>query len=751
MADQDVLSSSVAITDEEEREATKAKPVLLSMDTERLGKWVRSRWDRLNKQEEERAVELKVNYLRWKGYPFVEAHPNDRSKLFLPPGRKNAKPQGHNRIERGVDRYVAQITVDEPLLEAIPGPGAEDEDDDATEAATFAIRGEWQRLNNNTKMKKRMFSAAIYRSAFVHYFWSPAVGSTQTKPSEGEDEEEKTPEPKGHIDNEELTAFQVRWSNGYDYAHDAPEVMIGRLVTLRDLFELYPEARSLKLTDLSHEPPPDASEYLEDLSGKSGSTEFREGSSETGPDDGDLTGEDLGGESPLLDRKVFHLIYYRHRSATYPEGFFCHVVGKAVPSDKSRGTLRKFEGRPPIAHYKFLHHPVDKYGRSLVDILRATQDMLDWVNGQVLRYLQSLRSRYFVHITTDVNRRDLESAQDTVIPWSGNQPPQRETPPQMPGALFEWTDRVGQAFADDLGIHESARGIHVPGVQSGEHVAQLRVGDETILGLTRDQMVEGLQQEGRVILRMIKNFWSEERQVAYFGRDKPYVARAFRGSDFDQTGDVMLVRGTLLMISPQQRAQIMSQMVSLNLLQPEEVRQFMPTNDVAGFRLQEDPHFMRARRQNERFLVGPPEEITSAVERIEGQMEEVASVMGNLSDQVESGETEADPRLALGLELLTQRANELEEQRVATINQVGFEHRGYESSPFIARTHFFEHAKALARARTRRFPAWWVELFERHAIEEGIIAGLVPNPNAPPQPQAVEGGGQQAQPAAVAG
>ncbi len=756
-----------SIDEKEVRAAQDDRPVLFRMEREKLGKWIYGRWQRFDKEEERRAIELKANYLRWSGFPFVQPHPNNPGALFLPKRTEGFQPRGQNEIERACDRYVAQVMADQPVLEAIPGAGGEDEDDDAAEAATHGIRGEWQRLHCWAQLKELMQSVAIYRSGFKHYFIAPGETRKATKKEATEDGVREFPVDskgievddeslaadivQGDLDNEILTPFQVRWSNGYTYAHDAPEVMVGRLITLRDLYELYPDTKKVPIRELVNEDiPRDMEEWLTDLSGKSGKTLMSTNQTADLPDDRATTGEQLGGEAAVLDSKVFFLIYYRRKSRTYPEGFFCHVVGNVVPEGRtSRGSIKQWAGVPPIVHYKMLWHPIDKHGRALVDVLRGEQDSLDFIHGQILRWLQSLRARYFLNTNTDVNLSDLEQQHNSYIYYSGAVP-QREEAPVMPRSITDYLDRRKRSFDDKVGIHESSRGIHVPGVQSGQHVQQLKVGDETILGLTRDQVVLGIEQEGKLILQGIKTAWSSQRRIQYFGPDKDYIARALESADFEQTKDVILVPGSFLMVTPSQRTQIMANLVATKLLTPEEVKKFLPTADIGGFSLSENPHFMRARRQNSEFLAGPPPEIVKEVERLREQLHAVAGKAGEQAAEFQVGGEEEPARQSI------EAVERVEQSIEAVVDSAGPIHRDYEDEPTIARIHFFEHANALSRKKVDRLPSWWIRVFEQHAELEGQMAGLLKaqTPPAPPgesPPDAQSPGAPPSQPQAIPG
>jgi hypothetical protein len=196
-----------------------------------------------------------------------------------------------------------------------------------------------------------------------------------------------------------------------------------------------------------------------------------------------------------------------------------------------------------------------------------------------------------------------------------------EVQPEIPNSMVTFVERFDTEYDDQLGIHDTLQGKHVPGVSSGRHAEALRSGDETLLGLTRTQIKLSLERASETILAIMQREWKTERRVRYLGDNREYIDLAFRGTDFGKTGKVTLKNSTLLMLTPAQRMDTIMALAEAGALGADEIRQLAPLGDVMGISLAEDVHYQRARRQNSRFLIGPPGKLVKAREDYEEALE----------------------------------------------------------------------------------------------------------------------------------
>lgn len=705
-------------------------------------RFVQERWARIDKQARGIQNELRVNWLRFRGDSFAQVHPSDPNRIFVPNNARSRMPPSVNKLRRTVHRYVAQITADEPIIEGAPAthtPLAREQ----AEAATLALRGEWYRLKLNRELKRVQEAAAVLRSGFWHFEWDPSGGG-KTKAqkffkdekgqnilefvnSEGnkvEDPQDAATVWQGEMTVETLLPFNVRWSGGRTL-DKADEVMVGKIITLGQLYEMSPEAREMKVKHFLRSVTPEQMEWMHEMRGAGGIA----GRNRSYQDDElEKVGHTLTETSSLLDEPVLLINYYKKPSRAYPKGYHGLIAGEWTAY---RGPLRY--GLVPLAQFRCLDDLQDPLGLALVDLLKDPQELLDFVNGQVLRFLQAMKRRWFVPLTSGVSAKDLLNPTRSIIHYNSNSaPPTPEQTPELPSSLDKWMQIFEQEFDDQTGIHDTMQGKHVPGVSSGRHAEALRSGDETILGLTRVMAQDGIETAGTIMLAIAQKEWKSERKVRYFsGRE--YVEKAFNAADFGDTHTVQLKRGTLLMLTQAQKLETLYSYVEMGALTPDELRNLAPLVDTAGVSTTSDPHYMRARRENEVYLDGPPAELKRARKKYEEALEMLESDLQFAKDtSVMAGETDLGSTEAFEAvkQTVQVRMQIVEQEWGEAFSKHMIVSQMWEGTPGIARPHFEAHADALASKRADSLPVWWTEMFSNHAMEH--LQALAP----PPEPGA---------------
>jgi hypothetical protein len=716
--------------------ARSGEKFLFQPDEGSVAKYIKTRWSRMDVQVRTAQNELRVNWRRYRGDPFAQIHPADPNRIFTPSNARSRMPPSVNKILRTVHRYQAQVTADEPIIEGVPS-GHNDEARDQAEAATGVLRGEWYRMNLNRLLQRVVETSAVFRSGFWHFEFDPIAGertpaTKYVKNEKGEyelkyvnsageiveDAKDAKMIHQGEIDPEVLFPFNVRWSGGRTL-NKADEVFVGKVITLGKLYEDFPKTRDYKVKHFLGSVTPQQQEWMHEMRGAGGIAGRNKGYTD---EELEQTGRNMTEVSSLLDEPVLFINYFRKQSRTYPDGFQAMIAGDFLIY---RGKLRY--GCIPVAQFKCLDDLQDPLGLGLVDLLKDPQELLDFVNGQVLRFLQSMKRRWFVPTTSNVNARDLLNPTRSLIYYNANsQAPTPEDVPNIPSTMTDWADRYAREFDDQAAIHETMQGKHVPGVSSGRHAEALRSGDETILGLTRTMIQEGLEDAGLIILKIAQKEWSQERKIRYFdGRE--YIEKAFTNADFASVNKVQLKRGTLLMLTQAQKLETLYSYAEMGVLNPQELRKLAPLVDTAGVSTSEDPHYIRARREAERFLAGPPSELVKArktyereLELLEGDsqyIQDMAIITG--ADPQSEEMMAAQQRVQLQLQAVEMKWGE-------ALGKYEFRMQVWESAPSISEIHFTEHASALATKKADSHPEWWIEQFAKHAMEH--LQALAPPP-----------------------
>ena len=709
--------------DQHLKAAREGEPYLKSVSLATLAEYVNRRWHRLDKRAKNTLAELKVNYMRFKGDQTARVSRREKDRVFSARKLKRRIPT-MNVMQRTIHAYVAQIVSDDPVMQAVP-VSHDDEDRDAAEAASEALRGEWQRLKLRHRLQSSVLRSAIYRSVFWFFQWDDEAGGKEVARkffldergervllpvgSDGEpveDIEQAAKLKKGHICVSDKNPASVRWE-GMCYAHEAPELMVGEVMKLSQLYEMHPESRKVKIEHLLpvyNSATRDMSEWVSSMELAPVSRQKYSGEAAS------LTGEQLPDGDSVLDEMVHVIHYFRRPGRTYGEGFHGIVCGRYV---LFRGDLRY--GLVPVVQLRCLDEPGDAMGVSMVDILRNGQEIMDRMDTQTLRIVQAAaRRRYILPSGVDVDGRDFSSPTTSVIRAPDGVKPTVENPIDIPNSLHQNAARLDRKFEDLSGLHPTLRGKHEPGVTSGRHAEALRLGGQTLLSLTAKELQEALEYVGKVKLAMIKKEWSTERRVRYFGSDREYVDKAFMATDFGETEDVMLSPDSLRMLTPAQKMERILSMYEAGVIDSERVRHLLPNADDSGISTPEQPHYMRARRQNARFLKGPPRELIEAREVYDAVTEQLRTEVNDLQAAGAIGALR-DISLNVAVQRIQQRTAQVEAEWSEMLDKYSFSHGVWEDDPDIAKIHAHEHARALGRAKVRRFPEWWQDLFAQHA------------------------------------
>lgn len=753
MADLDTPSAKVGETD-----AIKEDQSITTMSPKELGEHAIRTWQQLEPSHKRYNREMKINYATWRGIKFAQVHPTKPDQIYVPPAPHSFESQSFNEIERAVDRYVTQILADDPVMIAQPKKQTDDSSD-AAEAATMAIEGEWDRMNIETLVFNMFLDSCIFRSSYAHIFWNPRSTTTAaTKFEKDEKDGTRTLEfvdskgevvadrkdaariAQGNLEVEKIPAFWIRHTKGQTIA-ESEEITVGRFISLRKGVDMYPELKNVDIGKLVHKPAGASLDELEDYTGKSDKTASQviaQDSSSMGTV-GDLEDQRKSDQlEKLLNQRIFFLIYYRRRNRGAENGVWAHVFGNAVVPKEGHGTLKKWKGDPPVVQLRCLYDPVSEKGRSLVDVLKSKQDILDFLETQFLDWMTTLKTRWLVHTLTAVSPDALKNSQhEDVIYYDGPQTPVQTTAPQFPSALFQMLSAFLGRFEDASGMHGPTKGQHVAGVQSGAHVQALQAADQNVLSMSRRELKPFLERLSELLLKGMQAYWTEQRQVTFFGRNRMFIQRAFQGTDFEGVERVRLAPGSLLMITPAQRSAIMNQLVELQVFDAMDLRRLYPTSEVGGFRLQEDPHWQKARRENEFFKAGPPAAVMKSWKAFEKEVKAIQTDMQeNIRDTQKQQEELADnPQAAQGmsrgLEEIQQQFDRLIEsaqsQFQAFLTTFIPEILPHEQAIEISVMHFEEHARALSTEKMarlkRKFP-WWFDALQRHARQHAEIAGV---------------------------
>lgn len=124
--------------------------------------------------------------------------------------------------------------------------------------------------------------------------------------------------------------------------------------------------------------------------------------------------------------------------------------------------------------------------------------------------------------------RDAASSGDTVLPYTGQTPPQRIDPPPIPAAVLNEANIANQDIKDVTGLHDASLGMRSNETSGKAIVARERQGDVATY-IYGDNLRAAVLECGDVVNQLIPVVYDTARTLVVLGEDE--VAKAVRVND----------------------------------------------------------------------------------------------------------------------------------------------------------------------------------------------------------------------------
>lgn len=616
-----------------------SRPNLLQLPAPDAAKRMVEEWEATHKRVKPLIEQWKINGLRAKGYSGLRLiKVQDEQRAIVPLG---ATPNmaAMNKASQLKRRMRAQLFADPPIPEAVPSTD-EDQDRDAAEFATRALIVE----SGEGKLSYEILAADAFdlasntASGFIRFYVDPAGGGCQPlkiwaspraqnekvaliDPSTGEPWKGSAPgEPEFVLryvrndgtltDDEDDPQLRMQWLPSLraeilsgrhvrlipDTARDiweASGVHIGAMVPLGTLKALFPKL--LKLTDdqvqkMVSARPSNVKDLLPRGTKESGvPTTF---------DDNTL---------------VFTLTRYHRQSPDYPRGAYIVLAGDNTILH--RGDWWDAEHRQPldlpVTQFKQYNDPEsdNPYGIALMEWLGPGNELRAYLFGAMLEHLDRFtRRKVFLPMNSNLQPEQMQAETATVISIVPGGKPEYEELPDLPKDLEKMFLAVGADMNTEAGLEQIAQGLNPPGVKSGTHANAII--QQVVVGLAdlRQNTERGLVRGWRIMLQLIRAFYTVPQQISWEGEDKARKQRDFVGADLGGTRDVRLARGSFTGLTPAAKADLAEHYAELQIFDRDELRHAIAGNVGGMIGLQDEPHRERVRRQIGRFAEGPPKD-----------------------------------------------------------------------------------------------------------------------------------------------
>lgn len=593
--------------------ASNSADSLLTLPEDEVAKRSFRDWQDSYKYIQPYVEQWKINRARSLGYTGVALlKKQDTQEAYIPTG---AIPNvaGLNKANRLRRRLRATLFADAPLPDCTPA-GDEPEKRDAAEFSSRVLTDVCSEGNLDFPLlaADAFDVGADYGSGFLRFYvdeqaggWRPKQtsvtqpdGSTQTmyETVTGEPTDDPT---SPQVAKEWLPKLKAELLNGKHVRFlpytardlwEAEAVLVGALVPLGTVKSLFPSVAQLSEAD---------QKALTDIKPTHGDQLLPPAQRKKTP-------------TKLDEQYVFVCSRYHVQCGQYPLGAYLITLGDKMVAYRSTWYDTQHQQPLDIPLTQFMHFRDEDcpYGIGSMQNLGPGNEIRSLMFGTFLEHLDRFANRrLFVPMTSMLTPEQLQSPTGTPIPIVPGTEPVVEQIPDFPRIAEKMFSMASGELDDEASLPAAAQGLAPPTVESGKH--QDLLIQQGLVGLSdlRQNCERALVRGWRVMLQLIRAYYTTSQRIQWVGDDGAYKEREWTGADLGDTRDVRLLRGSFTQLSPIAKANLAQQYAQLGLpgFGPMDLESFIGGSVGGYLGIQDNPHRLRVRRQVSAWRQGPPQ------------------------------------------------------------------------------------------------------------------------------------------------
>jgi hypothetical protein len=206
----------------------------------------------------------------------------------------------------------------------------------------------------------------------------------------------------------------------------------------------------------------------------------------------------------------------------------------------------------PYVMFKGVPVPGRFWPTSVVEQLRGPQTELNKIRSQIVENAQRLGNPAM--LISKQSNTEVSGVPGELIKFDDttqNAVPTYLTPPPMQQYVLQQQDRIEQSMQEISGQHEVSNAQVPAGVKAASAINLLQEADDTRLGPAIYDMEEALAKVGTMLLKLVAQYYTEERTVMIAGEDHALDAMVFRGAALKENTHVEVQAGSMF---PQSKA-----------------------------------------------------------------------------------------------------------------------------------------------------------------------------------------------------
>lgn len=266
---------------------------------------------------------------------------------------------------------------------------------------------------------------------------------------------------------------------------------------------------------------------------------------------------------------------YERPSPQYPNGRLITVAGDKLLFIGELPFINGADGRRelPFVRQISIARPGSYFGTSVIERLIPVQRAYNAVKNRKHEFINRMANGVLAVEDGSVDVEELAedglSPGKVVVYRQGSEPPKIMENAGVPEEFGEEEDRLNNEFIRLSGISEISRNSSIPSsITSGVALQLLIEQDEVRLTVTAERIRSAVRTIAQHIIRLFKQFASEERVMRSAGEGKKVEMYYFKGSDIT-SDDVVFDTENELVQSPAQKKAVVMELLSSGLLHDE--------------------------------------------------------------------------------------------------------------------------------------------------------------------------------------
>lgn len=268
--------------------------------------------------------------------------------------------------------------------------------------------------------------------------------------------------------------------------------------------------------------------------------------------------------------------YYERPSKKYPKGRFIVVAGTKCLHVGPMPYMIGLDGQPDFPFVKSIsiHHPGCFWGKSIIERTIPIQRRYNALRNRKAEYLNLVAIGQWYEpegsIDDDAELNNAPGNRIRYRPVGNGAKPEPVAWPSLPASFENELSSLMAEFTAVSGVSELSRMSEAPtGVKSGVALSIANEQDDTRVATTATRIANGIQQLGKMWIRMYRQFVQEPRLLRSVGPNRQVEVREWESSDLT-SDDVIIENIAALAETPAQRRQMVFDLINLGVFNRPE-------------------------------------------------------------------------------------------------------------------------------------------------------------------------------------